>query len=90
MGIINQIKEKAKIAQKTIVLPEATDERVLKAAQDIVKEGLAKVVLVGNAETLNAEAAKVGADLEGAIIIDPNTFENIDRRLCGEISRKKS
>jgi len=78
MGIINQIKEKAKIAQKTIVLPEAIDERVLKAAQEIVKEGLAKVVLVGNIETLNAEAVKLGVNLEGATIIDPNTFENID------------
>ena len=78
MGIINQIKEKAKVAQKTIVLPEATDERVLKATQDILKEGLAKVVLLGNPETLNAEAAKVGANLEGAIIVDPNNFEKID------------
>ena len=88
MGIINQIKEKAKIAQKTIVLPEATDERVLKAAQEIVKEGLAKVVLVGNAETLNAEAAKVGANLEGAIIIDPNTFENIDAYVAKLVERR--
>jgi len=78
MGIINQIKEKAKVAQKTIVLPEATDERVLKATQDILKEGLAKVVLLGNPETLNAEAAKVGVNLEGAIIVDPNNFEKID------------
>lgn len=88
MGIINQIKEKAKIAQKTIVLPEATDERVLKAAQDIVKEGLAKVVLVGNVETLNAEAAKVGANLEGATIIDPNTFENIDAYVAKLVERR--
>ena len=88
MGIINQIKEKSKIAQKTIVLPEATDERVLKAAQEIVKEGLAKVVLVGNVETLNAEAAKVGANLEGAIIIDPNTFENIDAYVAKLVERR--
>lgn len=88
MGIINQIKEKSKIAQKTIVLPEATDERVLKAAQEIVKEGLAKVVLVGNLETLNAEAAKVGANLEGATIIDPNTFENIDAYVAKLVERR--
>lgn len=88
MGIINQIKEKSKIAQKTIVLPEATDERVLKAAQEIVKEGLAKVVLVGNVEALNAEATKVGANLEGATIIDPNTFENIDAYVARLVERR--
>lgn len=88
MGIINQIKEKAKATQKTIVLPEATDERVLKAAQEIVKEGLAKVVLVGNFETLNADAKKIGVNLEGATIIDPKTFENIDAYIAKLVEKR--
>jgi len=88
MGIINQIKEKAKITQKTIVLPEATDERVLKAAQEIVKEGLAEVILVGNIETLNAEAKKIGANLEGATIIDPKTFKNIDAYVAKLVEKR--
>ncbi|HAS79749.1 MAG TPA: phosphate acetyltransferase [Fusobacteriaceae bacterium] len=88
MGIINQIKEKAKATQKTIVLPEATDERVLKAAQEIVKEGLAKVVLVGNFETLNADAKKIGVNLEGATIIDPKTFENIDAYVAKLVEKR--
>lgn len=88
MGIINQIKEKAKIAQKTIVLPEATDERVLKAAEKIVKEELAKVVLVGNVESLNAEATKVGVNLEGTVIIDPNNFEKMDAYVARLVERR--
>ena len=88
MGIINQIKGKAKIAQKTIVLPEATDERVLKAAEEIVKEGLAKVVLVGNVEALNAEATKVGVNLEGTVIIDPNAFEKMDAYVARLVERR--
>jgi phosphate acetyltransferase len=88
MGIINQIKEKAKVAQKTIVLPEATDERVLKAAEGVVKEELAKVVLVGNADTLNAEAAKIGVNLDGVTIIDPISFEKLDAYVAKLVEKR--
>jgi len=53
------------------VLPEGTDERVLKAAEIITKEKLAKVVLLGNPEELKSRATEV--DLSGVEIIDPVT-----------------
>lgn len=78
MSIILKIKEKSKALGKKIVLPEATDERVLRAAADVVKEGLAVPVLVGSEATIKAEAEKLGINLEGAVIADPNTCEKID------------
>lgn len=38
MGLIESIKEKAKLQLRTIVLPEPEDERVLKAAQQVLEE----------------------------------------------------
>lgn len=78
MSIILKIKEKSKQLGKKIVLPEATDERVLRAAADVVAEGLAIPVLVGNEATLKAEAEKLGVNLDGAVIADPNNCEKID------------
>lgn len=46
MSFIEDIKQRAKKDIKTICLPEATDIRILKATQNILKEGFAKIVLV--------------------------------------------
>ena len=43
MGLIESIKEKAKLQLRTIVLPESEDERVLKAAQQVLEEKLLKL-----------------------------------------------
>jgi phosphate acetyltransferase len=78
MGLIESIKENAKKELKTIVLPETEDERVLKAAQIVLEEKTAKVVLIGKEETINATAAQCGANIEGATIINPSSFEKIN------------
>ena len=53
MGFIDDIKNRAKKDIKTIVLPEATDIRVLKATEKIGKEGFAKVILIGDEEKVH-------------------------------------
>ena len=50
MSFIETIKEKARKDIKTIVLPEATDPRTIRATQIIQKENYAKVILIGNEE----------------------------------------
>ena len=50
MSFIEQIKQRAKQEIKTIVLPEATDVRILEAAEMIKNEGYAKVILIGSEE----------------------------------------
>ena len=46
MGFIDEIKARAKADKKTIVLPETEDERTYKAAEAILKEGIADLILV--------------------------------------------
>ncbi|MDR0272452.1 MAG: phosphate acetyltransferase [Clostridiales bacterium] len=67
MNFLENIKQRAKSAGKTIVLPESSEPRVLKAAEQILREGLAKIILIGSE-----------VKLEGAIIIDPKNYEDMD------------
>jgi len=90
MGLIESIKEKAKLQLRTIVLPESEDERVLQAAAQVLEEKTANVVLIGNEETIKADAASCGANIEGANIIDPKNFDNIDRYVDELVELRKS
>ncbi|MDD2641213.1 MAG: phosphate acetyltransferase [Arcobacteraceae bacterium] len=90
MGLIDSIKENAKKELKTIVLPEPEDERVLKATQQVLAEKTAKVVLIGNPQTIQADAAKCGANIEGATIIDPKNYANIEAYVNELVELRKS
>lgn len=76
MNFLQQISERAKSNLKTIVLPESTDIRVIKAAAMILEQGIAKVVLVGNKDEILKLAE--GLDISGARIVDPNTYDKTD------------
>ena len=69
MGFIDEIKSRAKQDKKTIVLPESMDVRTYEAAEKILKEGIANLVIIGTPEEI-AENGK-GYDISGATIIDP-------------------
>ena len=77
MDFVSQLKEKAKLAGKKIVLCEGEDKRVVEAAAKIVKEGIAKIILIGNAEEC-AKAAP-GVDLSGIELVDPTTSPDTDK-----------
>ncbi len=69
MGFIDEIKEKARADRKTIVLPESMDKRTFEAAEKILKEGIANIVLIGTPEEIEKNGE--GFDLSGAQIVDP-------------------
>lgn len=71
--------EKARQDQRTIVLPEPEDERVLKAAAEVLQKGIAKLILLGNPAEIQAQAAKLGVDVSGAEIVDPADPERRER-----------
>lgn len=71
MSFIEKIKEKAKEDIKTIVLPEGTDERVLKGGIKAIEEGYAKVIFVGNEEEILKIAIKNNIEVSNLQIVDP-------------------
>ena len=76
MNLLEQIKENAKQYGKRIVLPEGTEERTIKAADQILAEGIAKVILVGNPNEIAELAKKLDLhNIENATIIDPISHE---------------
>ena len=71
MSFIEEIKQRAKTQIKTIVLTEATDIRILKAAETVKQEGYAKTILIGDEEQVRKIAKQNTIDIEGIEIIDP-------------------
>ena len=78
MSFIDQIKQRAKKEIKTIVLPEATDVRILEAAKIVKDEGYAKVILVGQEEQVRQIAKEKGIDIGDTQIIDPEKSDKIN------------
>ncbi len=76
MQLLDSIKQKAKSQNKTIVLPEGLEERTLEAANTILSEGIASIILLGNREEIlkAAESKQLNA-VEKATIIDPKSFD---------------
>lgn len=75
MSFIDQIKERAKENIKTIILPEATDIRILKATETVLNEKFAKITLVGNKEEILKIAKENNIDISNANIEEPKDSE---------------
>lgn len=92
MDLLNRIKNNAKQYNKKIVLPESTEERTITAADEIIKEGIAQIILIGNPEEIKNKAKELNlSNIDKAIIIDPKNHnkkeEYID--LMVDIRKKK-
>ena len=79
MSFIETIKNRAKQQIKTIVLPEATDIRTLKATELVLKEKYADIILVGNKEEIIDIAKNNKIDIEGAEIVEPQTSPSYEK-----------
>ena len=73
--ITRNIINKAKCDPKRIVFPEGDNEKILRAAKELIDEGIAVPILVGNEEKIRNAMAEIGIDLNGVSIIDPATCE---------------
>ncbi len=90
MSLIEQIKKKAQSNLKTVVLPESYDERMLYASEIITKNKLAKIVLLGQADVIKAEASAKGIDISGVEIINPITSPKLDQYVADFVELRKS
>lgn len=71
MSFINDIKQRAKQDIKTIILPESNDLRVIKATEQILKEGYSDIILIGNKEEIKKISQENNIDISKAKIVDP-------------------
>ena len=78
MSFIDDLKNKAKQNIKTIILTESEDKRVLKAAEQVKKEGFANIILIGNKDEADKLAKENDIDISGIEIIDPEKSEKFE------------
>ena len=78
LKILEEIKEKASHSKKTIILPESSDERVLKAAEILTKEQIVSVITIGNEQEIKAKASGANINLSGITVIDQLQSKNLD------------
>ena len=92
MDLISEIVERAKANKQRIVLPEGTEERTLKAANQILTDGVADLILLGNPDEIMSLAKEWGlGNIGKATIIDPENHpkkEEYAQLLC-ELRKKK-
>ncbi|MDF9829935.1 phosphate acetyltransferase [Parabacteroides sp. PF5-6] len=76
MDLMQDIIERAKANKQRIVLPEGTEERTLKAADQLLADGVADIILIGNPEEVKTLASQYGlVHIEKAILVDPKNHE---------------
>jgi len=65
-----QLVEQAKANRKHVVLPEGEDDRILQAADQLLKQGVAELTILGDVDDMNRRAADLGLDLTGANLVN--------------------
>ncbi len=76
MDLLQKIKENAQKHNMRIVLPEGTEIRTLKAADQIIEENLAQIILIGNPDEINKLAAENNLqNINKCKLVDPNNHE---------------
>lgn len=88
MNFLESIKSRAKADKKTIVMPESYEIRNLEAADIILREDIADIILVGEEEKIKEAAGKF--DVSKAKFINPSTFEKLDEIVATFTQLRKS
>lgn len=76
--LLEEIHAKARRQLQKIVLPESADERVIRAAAEIVREKLAGVILLGEPVEVRHRAKQIGVKLDGVDVVDPEHSEKFE------------
>ena len=92
MTLFERLTKKAQEHPQRLVLPESTEPRTLKAADDIIARGIANVVLLGHKDEIMDKATELGLkNIEKAEVLNPDDREFTDKyaELFAELRKKK-
>lgn len=88
--LMQSILQKARSLKKTIVLPDATDERAIQAARILQDKGIVTPILVGDTTSVEAKAASVSTSLVGLTVVDPKTSPDLERYVSVFLELRKA
>ena len=89
MSMFDKLLANLKAKKKTIVFTEGTDERILSAADRLLKEDLMNVILCGNEEAVAKAAKDGGFDVSKAKVLDPLTYPEFDAMVAKMVELRK-
>jgi phosphate acetyltransferase len=75
----HQLIDRAVSDRRHVVLPEGEEERILRAADVLLRRGVADLTLLGDPRSISARAAGLGVDLDGARLVSPHDEELVER-----------
>ena len=79
MDLLHEIIQKARVLNQRIVLPEGTEERTIQAADQVIEQGIARVILIGSRDDIMKEAKRFNlTHLDKATIVDPDKHDKMD------------
>jgi phosphate acetyltransferase len=84
----HQLLDDAVRHRKHIVLPEGDEERILRAADILLRRGVADLTLLGDPISINAKAASVGVDVSEATLLSP-TDRDLNERFAQEYHERR-
>jgi len=87
--VMRNLINKAKSNPKRLVFPEGVEDKVLRASQILVSEGIAKPILLGNLEKIELKAALLNIDLTGISIIDPTISEKRGEYIDAQFEKRQ-
>ena len=88
MELFESLKQKIKGKNLRIVFPEATDERILKAAVRLQQENLVEPVFLGDAEEIQKAALAAGVTTSQIKILDPNNYSDFEQMVDAFVERR--
>ena len=74
-----ELLDRARADRKHIVLPEGSDDRILRAASTLLQRDVAQLTILGNETAIRTRAAELGLDLSGAAVVDPKEGDLFER-----------
>jgi phosphate acetyltransferase len=75
----HELLDRARMHRRHIVLPEGEEERILRAADTLLRRGVAELKLLGDPAVIRAKAAQLGQDIGAAEVLDPHDPELRER-----------
>ncbi|MGM9802502.1 MAG: phosphate acetyltransferase [Candidatus Limisoma sp.] len=92
MALFDRLIRSAQENKQRIVLAEGTEPRTLKAAEMIIRDGVANIILIGNPDEIRAKAAELGlTNIDSATLVDPQDAEFTEKyaQLFYELRKSK-
>ncbi|HCT78045.1 MAG TPA: phosphate acetyltransferase [Micromonosporaceae bacterium] len=85
-----ELIERARADRRHVVLPEGSEERILRAAESLTRRGVCDLTLLGNVHDIEQRARELGLDLGSARIVDPVTQDRWRREFADEYARLRA